>query len=162
MSSSPYPNIPAIGFLSEVSDDDRAFLTGFGKFLRTSVGEQIITEGQAQESLFLILSGTLHVVTNVDGRDVLIAAVSKGDSLGEVNLFDPDSASASVISRGDCLIWTLARSELEGLFAADPAVGNSFMKGLLKQAALRIRKMNEKLMTYEKVGYPSFLNQIEE
>ena len=71
MSSSPFPDLPAIGFLTDVSEEDRSFLTGFGKFIRPSVGDQIITEGSPQESLFLILSGILHVTTQVEGRDVL-------------------------------------------------------------------------------------------
>ncbi len=143
--SSPLSEIPAIGYLSEVSLEHRQFLTSFGKFARPTDGEQIITQGEPQETLYLIIEGTLHVTSATDQRALLLASMGKGESLGEINLFDPAVASANVISRGDSLIWCLSRSELEGLFDADPEAGNSVMKGLLRQLSSRIRKMNEKL-----------------
>lgn len=150
MNSSPLPEIPAIGYLSEVPQAHRIFLTAFGRFTRTTDGQELIRQGEAQNSLHLILSGTLHVTSNADNRAILLASLTKGDTLGEVNLFDPSTASANVISRGDCLIYSINRSELECLFEADPEAGISVMKGLLKQATSRIRKMNEKLMNHEK------------
>jgi CRP/FNR family transcriptional regulator, cyclic AMP receptor protein len=154
--SSPLHEIPAIGYLSEVPPTHRAFLAGFGKFIRTSDGQLLITEGEPQDSLYLILSGTLHVTTNADNRALLIASLSKGGTIGEINLFDPVAASANVISRGECLIWGITRSELEIFFNADPLAGISVMKGLLKQTSSRIRRMNEKLMTYENGAFLKF------
>lgn len=161
MNSSPLPEIPAVGYLSDVSQEHRAFLTGFGKFVRPSDGTMLITEGEPQDTLYLILSGTLHVTSEVDGRAVLIAALKNGDSIGEVNLFDPGVASANVISRGASLIWSISRSELECLFEADPQAGISVMKGLLKQTSSRIRRMNQKLMHYEKGAFVNFWTQNE-
>lgn len=148
-SSSPLPEIPAIGFLSEASQEHREFFTSFGKFIRPDSGSIIIQEGEAQESLCLILSGTLHVVVDSSERPILLAKLSKGDSLGEVNLMDPAAASATVIARESCLIWTMTRDELNGLIAADPEAGLAVMKGLLRQLSSRIREMNQKLVGSE-------------
>ena len=162
-SSSPLPELPAIGFLSEASQEHRQFFTSFGKFLRPDSGNVIIQEGEAQESLCLILSGTLHVVANSAERPILLAKLSKGDSLGEVNLMDPAAASATVIARESCLIWTVTRDELNGLLAADPEAGLAVMKGLLRQLSSRIRQMNQKLIGSEEKAsfndYWSTLNQ---
>ena len=151
--SSPLPEIPAIGFLSEASQEHRQFFTSFGKFLRPDSGSVIIQEGQAQESLCLILSGTLHVVVDSAESPILLAKLSKGDSLGEINLMDPAAASATVIARESCLIWSITRDELNGLLAADPAAGLAaglaVMKGLLRQLSSRIRQMNQKLVGSE-------------
>lgn len=156
VNSSPLPEIPAIGYLAEVPATHRAFLAGFGKFIRTTDGQVLISEGAPQDALYLILSGTLHVTSNADKRALLIASLAKGGTIGEINLFDPVAASANVISRGECLVWSITRSELEVFFQADPAAGISVLKGLLKQTSARIRRMNEKLMTYEKGGFMNF------
>lgn len=142
--------LPSVGFLSQVSSEHRSFLSCFGKFLRPEVGATLITEGEKQDSLYVILSGNLHIVSVVDGRQVLIASLGEGDALGEVNLFDPGNASASVIVRGSGLIWSLTRDELESFVEADPAAGVSVFKGLLGQVSRRIRSMNEKLATADK------------
>jgi CRP-like cAMP-binding protein len=143
--SSPLSELPAVGFLTDVPADHRAFLTGFGKFLRPHNGDILIAEGTNQESLSLVLEGTLHVVTSLTSHPMLLATVGAGDSLGEINLFDPAVASATVIARSECLIWSMTRGELEGLIDADPTAGLSVMRGLLRQLSKRIRQMNEKL-----------------
>lgn len=155
--SSPASELPDVGFLSEVSLEHRGFLACFGKFLRPHSGEVLIAEGDPQESLYLILSGTLHIVASVDDRQVLLASFGEGDSIGEINLFDPATASATAIMRSSGVIWSLSRDELEAFLAADPAAGVPVMRGLLRQVAKRIRSMNEKLVTAEqRASYHNF------
>lgn len=154
MSQTPSPlnELPASGFLADVSDEHRAFLAEYGKFLRPEAGETLIAEGDEQESLYVILSGTLHIVASATERPLLLAAFGEGDSIGEVNLFDPATASATAIVRSAGLIWTISRTQLDDFMAADPEAGISVMKGLLRQVARRIRSMNEKLTTAEQRG----------
>jgi CRP-like cAMP-binding protein len=141
--------LPAIGFLADVSSEHRSFLACFGKFLRPQSGDILIAEGDAQESLYVILSGTLHIVSSPGDRQMLLASFGEGDSIGEINLFDPATASATAVVRSSGLIWSLSREEFEAFLAADPAAGVAVMKGLLRQVAKRIRSMNEKLATAE-------------
>lgn len=147
--ASSLSELPPVGFLSDVSSEHREFLACFGKFLRPHSGDTLIAEGDAQESLYLILSGTLHIVSSVDDRQVLLAAFGEGDSIGEINLFDPATASATAIVRTSGVIWSLSRAELEAFLTADPGAGVAVMRGLLQQVAKRIRSMNEKLVTAE-------------
>jgi CRP/FNR family transcriptional regulator, cyclic AMP receptor protein len=151
MQSTPSPGseLPALGFLSEVSSEHRAFLACFGKFLRPEAGEVLIAEGDAQESLYVILSGTLHIVASHSERPILLAAFGEGDSIGEINLFDPATASATAVVRSSSHIWCISREEMEAFIASDPIAGVSVMRGLLRLVARRIRSMNEKLATAE-------------
>lgn len=156
-SSSPLPELPAIGFLTEVTSCHREFLASFGNFVRPKNGEALIDEGTAQNCLYLILTGMLHVVVATGERSLLVATLGAGDSLGEVNVFDPASASASVIARSDCLIWRITADELGAFFAADAEGGVELMQGLLRLAAKRIRAMNAKLVeSEEKASFHDF------
>jgi CRP/FNR family cyclic AMP-dependent transcriptional regulator len=148
-SPSPESELPAVGFLKEVAPDHRAFLACFGRFLRPQPGETLITEGDRQESLYVILSGTLHIVSNAANRQMLLASLAEGDSMGEVNVFDPGTASATAVARSSGLIWVLSRDELNGFLEADPVAGVAVLKGLLREVSYRIRAMNEKLATAE-------------
>ena len=156
MSSSPLPEMPALGYLSEIPQEHRAFLTGYGTFVRTTDGQRLITQGDAQDSLYLVLNGTLHVTSNVDGRAVLLASLKEGETLGEINIFDPPRASANVTSIGECLIWKLTRDDLDSIFSADPEVANFVLRGLLKQVSSRVREMNDKLLRSEKEVFFAF------
>ncbi len=147
--SSPAPELPAAGFLAEVSPEHRAFLACFGKYLRPNTGEVIITEGDCQESLYVILAGSLHIVSTADDRQVLLASLGEGDSIGEINLFDPATASATAVSRSNGLVWALSRAEFDAFQEADPAAAVAVLRGLLRQMSKRIRRMNEKLTTAE-------------
>jgi len=156
-SSSPLPELPAIGFLADLDASHRAFFASFGSFVRPKTGEALIEEGKDQGNLYLILSGLLHVVAAVGGRNLLVAALGAGDSLGEVNIFDPATASASVIAKSECLIWRISADELQALFDSDPVAGVELMKGLLRLAGHRLRSMNAKLAdSEEKAAMHSF------
>jgi CRP-like cAMP-binding protein len=139
--------LPAIGFLAGITPEHRAFLACFGKYHRLHSGDVLIAEGAAQDSLYVILSGTLHIVSSAGNRPLLLASLGEGQSIGEVNLFDTDRASATAIVRSNALIWSLSRSELNGLIEADPDTGLPLLRGLLRQLSQRIRSMNEKLST---------------
>jgi CRP/FNR family cyclic AMP-dependent transcriptional regulator len=151
MSTQPVPiaELPAVGFLSEVSFEHRNFLACFGKFHRPQNGDIIIAEGDCQDSLYIILAGTHHIVCSVAGRLMLVATLNEGDSMGEINLFDPGKASATAISRGSGFVWSLSRAELEAFLEADPVAGVSVLRSLLRQVSRRIRSMNEKLASAE-------------
>lgn len=117
----------------------------------------VIEEGAGQDCLHLILAGLLHVVVAAGERTHLVASLGAGDSLGEVNVFDPACASASVISRSDCLIWRISSEELQAFLAADAEGGVQLLQGLLRIAARRIRTMNEKLIdSEEKASFHDF------
>lgn len=150
-STSPQNHFPTIGILADIPEEHLSFLSCYGMYLRPQEGETIITEGADQESLYVILAGKLHIVGNNSGdRPILLAALEPGDSMGEINLFDPGKASASAIARGSALIWALSRNDLESLLEADPIIGLSVLRALLRQMSKRIRVMNDKLTTAEK------------
>jgi len=148
--SSCSTELPSLGFLSDVSSEHRAFLACFGKYHRPEAGTVLITEGEKQDSLYIILHGNLHIVTEVEGRQVLIASLGEGDAIGEVNLFDPGNASASVIVRSPSVIWSLTREELNAFVEADSEACIAVFRGLLAQVSRRIRSMNEKLANADK------------
>ena len=147
--STPVSELPAIGFLAEVSSEHRSFLACFGRFLRPQNGDILIQEGERQESFYTILAGTVHIVSAANDRQMLLATLGEGDSIGEINLFDPATASATAVSRGNSFVWSLSREELDAFLEADPAAGVSVLRGLLRQLSRRIRSMNEKLATAE-------------
>ena len=151
MSSSDFdrPELPALGIVANLEEEDRRLLSDYGEFLPIQEGDLIIKEGADQDSLVFLISGLLHVVTGRDGTPVLLARVEPGESIGEVNLFDPGKASASVIAKSFSQVWKARRNDLDDFLNAYPKAAGHLMIGLLSEMSKRLRNMNQKLSSTE-------------
>ncbi len=143
------PEIPAQGIVATLEDDDRRLLSNYGEFLPVQAGHTLIEEGKPQDSLYVVISGLLHVTTGGDDKTRLIARIQAGESVGEINIFDPGMASASVVARTFAQVWRANRSEIEAFVTAYPQAGNRLLSGLLACMSKRVRHMNEKLVSAE-------------
>lgn len=137
--------LPEMGFASEFDEEERSRLGNFGEFLSLSDGDVLIEEGATQDSLFLIVFGTFHVQTGALGRPVLLGNLRSGDTVGEVNIFDPGTASASVISKSISQVWRIDRASLEQYLEAHPKEAARLLVGISTQLSKRLRKTNQKV-----------------
>ncbi len=143
------PELPAISFLEGMADEDRALLSNYGEFLPVHPQQTLITEGAAQDSLYLLISGLLHVSREKDGSRTLLWRVTPGETIGEVNLFDPAEASADVTAQEFSQVWRANRGDLETFVNAYPEAGAFLMAGLARLLSKRLRAMNARFATLQ-------------
>lgn len=157
--SNPFdrPELPALGLIASLAEDDRRLLGNYGEFLPVQPGQKLIAQGGAQDSLYLVISGILHVHTDNEGKRTLVARITAGESIGEINLFDPGTASASVTAMEFSQIWKANRHDLDDFVASYPEAGIRLLSGLLTGMSRRIRHMNERLEAKEiETSFQSF------
>ena len=143
------PEMPSIGIMSGLDEEDCRLLGDYGEFMPVHPDQVLITEGGEQDSLYFVISGVLHVHTDTTEKRTLVARIGPGETIGEVNLFDPTVASASVTAREFSQVWKANRRDLEAFMNAYPAAAARLMAGLLGEMSLRIRRMNDKLASRE-------------
>lgn len=143
------PELPAISFLETLADEDRALLSNYGEFLPVQPHQRLIEEGTPQDSLYLLLSGILHVSREKVGPRTLLWRVTPGESIGEVNLFDPCEASADVTAQEFSQVWRANREDLETYVNAYPEAGAHLMAGLARLLSKRLRAMNARISTLQ-------------
>lgn len=143
------PELPALGIVSGLADEDRALLSNYGEFLPLQPGQSVITEGNEQDALFYVISGVLHVHTDTANRRVLIGRIESGESFGEVNLFDPGVASASVTAQDFTQIWKTTRADIESFVSAYPEAGARLMAGVITLMSRRLRTMISRIAAKE-------------
>ena len=143
------PELPAISFLAGLIDEDRQLLSNYGEFLPAHKSQTLIQEGDPQDSLYLLISGLLHVSREHDGIRTLLWRVTPGETIGEVNLFDPSEASADVTSQEFSQIWKINREELETYVNAYPQAGACLMAGIARLLSKRLRAMNVRFATLQ-------------
>lgn len=145
MSDSNNPVLPQLGFAKELSEEDRTQLSAFGTWTAAEPGTTVISEGATQDSLFLIVSGLLHVQTSTTGRPIFLDKLKTGDSIGEINILDPSQASATVEAMEFTNLWSISRPKLLEFMESHPAAGSKLLLALATLLSKRLRKTNEKV-----------------
>jgi CRP/FNR family cyclic AMP-dependent transcriptional regulator len=103
--------------------------------------EVIIHEGDASQSLYYIIEGSVSVqAENEIGDEIILAYLNTGDFFGEAGLFEFDTdeskRTAGVIARSDCTVAEISYTQFKQVVADDPAV----MFVLTGQVFERLRK----------------------
>lgn len=143
------PELPALGIVAGLDADDRRLLSDYGEFLPVQPGSDLIKEGDDQNRLYFVISGILHVHTLKDDKRTLIARISPGETIGEVNLFDPGVASANVTAQEFSQVWAATRDDMQAFHEAYPRAAGRLLIGIVAEMSKRIRHMNKKLASAE-------------
>jgi len=98
--------------------------------------QKIINEGDSGDFLFVIESGTLECIKNIDGEDKVVKICEVGDVFGELAILYNCPRAASVVARAKCTCWQLDRETVNHI-VKDAAVKrrNTYDK-FLKSVAL--------------------------
>jgi PPM family protein phosphatase len=97
-------------------------------------GEVVVHEGEAAETLFVIVSGAATVSRG--GAD--LALLRSGDHFGEMALLSRRPRSATVQTLQDSTLLALERDRFYGLLQADPVIGAKFLWRLAQTLSLRL------------------------
>jgi serine/threonine protein kinase len=96
---------------------------------RFASGEQIITEGQAGESFFMIGRGRVLVsVTSFQGQRISISSLSDGDCFGEHGFFTGEPRNATVEAIEDVAILEVEKAVLSRVIQEFPTVRESLRR----------------------------------
>ena len=85
---------------------------------RFGAGEEIITEGRAGTSFYVVVSGRLSVRVGTPPRE--IATLERGGAFGEMSLLTGEPRSATVIAMEDCALLEMGREVFQRHLEAHP------------------------------------------
>jgi len=82
-------------------------LNGLLRSSTVQAGTHFITAEQPGEVIYVLLEGTVKIyVTRPDGREVILAFLGRGDTVGEMSLMDSAGRSANVVATERArLLW---------------------------------------------------------
>lgn len=80
----------------------------------------IMSENQSGQDMFIIQEGRVKISKIVDGTEVTLAILKKGDMFGEMALLENKPRSASAIAEEDCRLMTVNRSNFNQMVATQP------------------------------------------
>ena len=127
------------GAFPRLSDDAIAALAEQGTRKPTSEGELLFAEGDASYDFFVVLSGTVEIVQDLDRpSERTIGVHGERRFLGELNLLTGEGVylSARVVKPGEVL--QVPGERLRAIVASDPGLGDVILRAYLARRTILI------------------------
>lgn len=134
--------MPVFGGISERA---LQFLLESATTTEVSGGERFFREGELGESMFVLESGRVAVVRELDGEALTLAELDSGDCFGEMALIECMARSATVQALEDCRAFELAFAALHELYRFDNDQFLLIQMNLARELSRRLRKAGDLL-----------------
>jgi CRP/FNR family cyclic AMP-dependent transcriptional regulator len=107
-------------------------------------GDIIVSEGDDSREMYVIQSGAVVVVRNIDGVEVELARLERGNFFGEMSLLESISRSATIRAVGETKLLVIKPGSLLLKIRRNP----TFAFEMLQQMSHRIRRLNARLTEF--------------
>ena len=109
--------------------------------VRFKAGDTIISEGEAGDSAFLVVAGSVEVSLGKGANAKRLGTLEAGDVFGEMSLIDPGPRSATVKATTDVECVVTSYEAFVSSTQADPERAVELMRTLVR----RLRRTNERI-----------------
>ncbi len=107
-------------------------------------GEELFAEGDAGDSIWMILSGRVEVYKNIRGDvDRTLASLGAGDVIGEMSFIDQSRRSAGARTSEASEFQLLSAAAFRQIQTEHPAIAAGFYRNIASILADRVRNTND-------------------
>lgn len=144
------------GILVSMEQEWLEALSPYGEIQVFQPFEILIDQGQMNDRLFLVLEGMLEVFITAEGQEIKLSEISHGECFGEISIFEPAPASATVRGVTQGKLWSMNVDRLQQYMDHHPLEGGALLLGINAQLCRRLRIVNETIRKNKLP--PSFIN----
>lgn len=106
-------------------------------------GQTIVAAGEPSDELMLLLHGSASIVVrDAQGKDIRLAGVRRGATIGEIGFLDRAPRSATVVAQEAVTVAVLHRSAYDSLAAQSPQIVQRLLANIALELATRLRHTN--------------------
>ncbi|SDU16771.1 cyclic nucleotide-binding domain-containing protein [Desulfobacula phenolica] len=116
--------------------------------VRAKKGAVIFKEGQKEESLGIIVKGSIDILKKSDDQIKKIARLKSSQTFGEMALLDGEPRSATGIAAEDSIIFFISKKNLLDIAEDHPKLGLQILWKISKLISQHLRKTTGKLVDY--------------
>ena len=109
-----------VDLFSEVNEDERAQLASICREHGFGAGERVVKQGDAGQSMFVVLEGQVRVTLEPSGQQV--ATITAGGFFGEMSMLTGDPRSATVSALGDATLLEIDAERFRALAMRCPGL----------------------------------------
>ncbi|MCC6208361.1 MAG: Crp/Fnr family transcriptional regulator [Gammaproteobacteria bacterium] len=114
-------------------------------------GELLVSEGQKENTLFVLMEGKLAVIGSVLGQELVVYTMHKGECAGTRAFVDRTPRKATLRAIGDATVYTMTPAAFESLLDSNPHIVYKVMRALFRithSNLLRMRDESQELVNY--------------
>ncbi|MBK8162955.1 MAG: cyclic nucleotide-binding domain-containing protein [Gammaproteobacteria bacterium] len=141
----------AIG--EDLSEQECQILAGIMGVRHLHDGELLVAEGQADNTLFILIDGKLAVTGNVLGQEIVVYTMKVGECAGTRAFVDRTPRKATLRAVGPATVYTMKPDAFESLLEKHPHIVYGVMRALFRITHANLMRMNQE--SQELVNYVS-------
>jgi len=127
----------------DMGAEEQEAVTRFLEVESYDAGAAIIAQNQPGGRLYILRSGRADVVHEAYGTRARIAIAEEGALFGELTFLTGEPASAHVVARDTCVVYTLLRKEFSEVMQQHQELAYALFAHMLEHTAQAVRHMNE-------------------
>lgn len=136
--------IRRIPIFSMLTEAEAEMLSQRANKRRYKRGENLLTQGERSNALFIVLTGKARVVVQDERqREVILSDLQPGECVGEMSLIDNEPHSASVRADTVCDVLVLESTAFAHCLAENSSLAYGVMRGLVQ----RLRQADRKIQS---------------
>jgi CRP-like cAMP-binding protein len=139
-------SLRAISFLRELTEDELAMFASMLNLRECKPGERILEEGQPPDAFYIVADGVVHVRRRANTREMLLARLGPGAFFGEINLFDPGTATASIYAMKHTKLGIIGYEQFRNFMEENPRAGYKIASALMREMSRRLRATSARLV----------------
>lgn len=140
------PPLPDIPLFERLNDDEREELGGLLEITGFGPGESLIEEGEQEEKLYILTSGTVEVYKQVLPRHRQLLATIKAPSVvGEMGLLTEPCAAATVVAKTAVEAHGIQRDRFLSMLDAESPAAYKVVHELGRTLAGRMAKTDDSI-----------------
>ncbi|OMH39112.1 cyclic nucleotide-binding domain-containing protein [Motiliproteus sp. MSK22-1] len=138
-----YQPLQSYALFGGVSDDELPVIESLLKTEHFATGEYLCHQGDPGDRLFLILSGSVEILSeSANGELTCLAVRKQGESIGEMTLIDIQNRSASIRALEKVTVRSLSHFDLQQLYESHQQLFILIIMNIAREISRRLRTMN--------------------
>ena len=123
-------NIP---LFTNMSDTDIQQVCGIIQEVELEAGEVLFEQGSVGDKAYAIREGSLEILTESSGREVLLAVRGPGDVIGEMSLLEQEPRMATVRARTATTLIVITKQQFNQIMEVSPSATRSLLDTVLQR-----------------------------
>ncbi len=136
----------SVSILRDLTDAELGAFAALFTVREVKRGERVIEEGTPVTALYIVCDGVMHIRRLAQKREMLLGRLGAGAFFGEINLFDPGVATASVYAMKPTRLAAAEYERLHGFMSLNPATGYKIVSAMMTEMARRLRQTSARLV----------------
>ena len=105
-------------------------------------GEVIVRQGDVGDCMYVVQAGTVEIVVEEHGEEVVLRTAGRNEVLGEMAIFDRQPRSATIRAKGKARILTLDKRNFLRRISEDPSLAFRMIETMSR----RVRELSHEIV----------------